>query len=74
MIRASASPGNSLGYNDRVTLFLLVLAIMGLVMLGMAVGVIASRPCLRGSCGGPEILNDDGESLSCAACPNRKHF
>lgn len=44
---------------------------MGLVMLVMAVGVIFRRPCLRGSCGGPEVMGEDGEPISCAACPNR---
>ena len=51
---------------------LLTLAIFGVVMLIMAVGVIMRRPCLRGSCGGPEALGADGESLTCATCPNRK--
>jgi hypothetical protein len=52
--------------------FVLVLGVMAAVMLAMAVGVILKRPCLRGSCGGPETLGPDGESLSCAACPNRQ--
>ena len=42
------------------------------IMLIMAVGVIFKRPCLRGSCGGPEVLGPDGESVSCATCPNKK--
>ena len=54
-----------------MTVFLLVLAVMGVVMLIMAVGVIFDRPCLRGSCGGPEVAGPDGEAISCAACPNR---
>jgi hypothetical protein len=55
-----------------MTLFLLVAGIMGLGMTAMAIGVILKRPCLRGSCGGPELLGPDGESLSCATCPNRR--
>ena len=55
-----------------MTVFLLVLGIMGLVMLMMAVGVIFDRPCLRGSCGGPEVTGPDEEPLSCATCPNRR--
>jgi len=51
--------------------FLLVLGLMGLGMLAMAVGVIFNRPCLRGSCGGPEVMGGDGEPISCGACPNR---
>lgn len=42
-----------------------------LVMLAMAVGVMFSGKCLRGSCGGPDIVGADGESLLCATCPNR---
>ena len=55
-----------------MTIFLMTLGIFGFIMLMMAIGVIMRRPCLRGSCGGPEVLSPDGESLSCAACPNRK--
>ncbi len=51
---------------------LLTLAVFAFVMLIMAVGVIMRRPCLRGSCGGPEVLSPDGEPLTCATCPNRK--
>lgn len=52
-------------------LFLLSLALISLVMLAMAVGVIASGRCLRGSCGGPGVVGAEGESLACATCPNR---
>lgn len=45
---------------------------MALVMLAMAVGVLFKDRRLRGSCGGPDILDPDGEPLSCATCPNRK--
>ena len=38
----------------------------------MAIGVMFRRPCLRGSCGGPEVLGAGGEKLSCGACPNRR--
>jgi len=38
----------------------------------MAIGVMFRRPCLRGSCGGPEALGPNGEKLSCGACPNRR--
>ncbi|MEZ5332003.1 MAG: hypothetical protein R2991_08085 [Thermoanaerobaculia bacterium] len=48
------------------------LVFAALVMLIMSVGVIFRRPCLRGSCGGPEILGPDGAPLTCATCPNRK--
>lgn len=55
-----------------MTLVLLTLGFFAFTMLIMAVGVIFKRPCLRGSCGGPEVLNASGESLSCVTCPNRK--
>lgn len=53
--------------------FAVTLALIGAGVLAMAIGVIFRRPCLRGSCGGPEATTRDGERLSCAACPNRKH-
>ena len=39
------------------TLVLLTIGLMALVMTGMAVGVMFSNKCLRGSCGGPEVLS-----------------
>ena len=49
----------------------LTIAVMAVVMLIMGVGAMLGRRCLRGSCGGPELLAPDGKSLQCAACPNR---
>lgn len=49
----------------------MTLAIFLFVMLIMAVGVLFKRPCLRGSCGGPEVLGPDGQSVTCATCPNK---
>ncbi len=54
-----------------LTTFLLALALIGAGVLAMAVGVIFRRPCLRGSCGGPEARTPGERSLSCADCPNR---
>jgi hypothetical protein len=51
---------------------LAALALVGLAVLAMAVGVIFRRPCLRGSCGGNPVIGPDGAKLSCADCPNRK--
>ncbi len=53
-------------------LFLLSFAVIGAVMLIMAVGLFFKYPCLRGSCGGPEMVGPDGESLRCAVCPRRR--
>ncbi|MBE40926.1 MAG: hypothetical protein CL480_06285 [Acidobacteria bacterium] len=54
-----------------MVLFLLTTLVIGAAMLVMAVGVLLSNRCLRGSCGGPELLSADGESLLCETCPNR---
>jgi hypothetical protein len=51
---------------------LISVALVGLAVAGMAIGVMFRRPCLRGSCGGPEVLDVHGRSLSCSACPNRR--
>lgn len=51
-----------------------VAALIALAMLGMAVGVLWRRPCLRGSCGGAEVRAADGTPLSCRACPKRKIY
>jgi hypothetical protein len=55
-----------------ITTLLVTFSIFAIVMAVMAVGVIFSGRCLRGSCGGPEVLDGDGEPISCAACPRRK--
>lgn len=55
-----------------MALVLLTLAVFAIAMAVMAIGVIMRRPCLRGSCGGSEVLGPGGESLTCATCPNRK--
>jgi hypothetical protein len=55
-----------------MTVFLLTVGTMAGVMLIMAIGLFFKYPCLRGSCGGADVLDDNGESLSCAACPRRK--
>ena len=52
-------------------LFLLSLVVIAAVMLAMGVGVLFNYPCLRGSCGGRDVVGPDGGALSCAACPNR---
>lgn len=51
--------------------FGLALALMGIGVAAMAVGVMFRRPCLRGSCGGPAVHTPDGQKLSCDGCPNR---
>ena len=51
--------------------FAIAAVLLGLAVAGMAIGVMFRRPCLRGSCGGPEVLGPGGEKLSCDSCPNR---
>lgn len=46
--------------------------VVGASIAAMAIGVMMKRPCLRGSCGGPELRNARGDKLSCATCPNRR--
>lgn len=53
------------------TVFLLTVALIGVAIVAMAIGVIFRRPCLRGSCGGPAVVGPDGRSLSCDNCPRR---
>ena len=55
-----------------IAILLFTLSVFGVVMLIMSVGVLFSGKCLRGSCGGPEVLDPHGEAISCAACPRRK--
>ena len=38
----------------------------------MALGVIVSNRALRGSCGGPTVLDPEGDPLSCGACPKQE--
>ncbi len=52
-------------------LLALTVVLMALVMAAMAVGVILSNRCLRGSCGGSAVLGPDGTPLSCETCPMR---
>lgn len=55
-----------------IAILLFTLTAFAVAMLIMSVGVLFSGRCLRGSCGGPDVLGPDGEPLSCATCPRRK--
>jgi len=46
--------------------------VIAVAMLIMAVGVIFNKRSLRGSCGGSEIFDCDGDPVACGACPNRQ--
>ena len=52
-------------------LFLLTVVVVAVAMAIMAVGTIFSNRCLRGSCGGPEVLDAEGDPVSCETCPLR---
>ena len=54
-----------------MAVFLLTLGGIAIVMAIMAIGVMLGGRCLRGSCGGPEVVGPDGDPLACAACPHR---
>jgi hypothetical protein len=49
-------------------ILLLTFVAMGFFMAIMAVGVIFSNRALRGSCGGPSILDPDGDPIACGDC------
>lgn len=55
-----------------IKLLIVTFAVFGIAILAMAVGVMFSGRCLRGSCGGEGAIGPDGEPLTCATCPNRK--
>jgi uncharacterized protein len=54
-----------------MTLFLISLCVVALVMAGMAVGVLAGRPPLKGSCGGMGALGIDTACDICGGDPKR---
>ena len=54
-----------------MTLFLISLVVVGLVMAGMAVGVMAGRPPIKGSCGGMGALGIDTTCDLCGGDPQR---
>ncbi len=54
-----------------MTLFLLSLLVVGLVVAGMAVGVIAGRDPIKGSCGGMGALGIDTSCDICGGDPRR---
>lgn len=50
---------------------LLTVLIMGLIMAGMAVGAMAGRGPLKGSCGGLSAVGIEGRCEICGDDPNR---
>lgn len=54
-----------------MTLFLVSLLIVGLVVAGMAIGVIMGRDPIKGSCGGIGALGMDTACEICGGDPRR---
>ena len=54
-----------------MNLFLITLLVVGLVMAGMAVGVVMGRPPIKGSCGGMGALGIDTACDICGGDPKR---
>ena len=48
--------------------FFVVVAVMAI----MAIGQRFTNRCLRGSCGGPDVLDAQGDVVSCDTCPLRQ--
>ena len=51
-----------------MTLFLITLAVFGLVLLGMSVGVIFGNRRIRGTCGGLSHAEGKHRQMTCDAC------
>lgn len=54
-----------------MTVFLISMVVIGLVMAGMAVGVLAGRDPIKGSCGGMGALGIDTACEICGGDPRR---
>ncbi len=54
-----------------MTLFLISMLVIGLVIAGMAVGVLSGRPPIKGSCGGMGALGIDTACEICGGDPKR---
>lgn len=51
--------------------FLFAFLVMGLIMAGMAIGAMAGRGPLKGSCGGLAAVGIDGRCEICGDDPSR---
>ena len=54
--------------------FIITFAFMATAMIFLAIGAILTggRRCIRGTCGGDEVIGPHGEDLLCEACPKRQ--
>ncbi len=53
-------------------ILILSILVFAVVMAAMAIGVIFQGKCIRGHCGGEEIIGPDGGLLNCETCPVRE--
>jgi hypothetical protein len=54
-----------------MALFLMTMLVIGVVIAAMAVGVMAGRPPIKGSCGGMRGLGVDAACEICGGNPQR---
>lgn len=54
-----------------MTLFLISMLVIGLVIAAMAIGVLAGRAPIKGSCGGMGALGIDTGCVICGGDPKR---
>jgi len=54
-----------------MTLFLITMLVFGVVIAAMAVGVMAGRPPIKGSCGGMRGLGANAACEICGGNPQR---
>jgi hypothetical protein len=54
-----------------MAIFFISILVIGLVIAGMAVGVLAGRPPIKGSCGGMGALGVDSACVICGGNPTR---
>ncbi len=46
--------------------FVLTVVIVGIAMTAMGIGLFFGRRCIRGSCGGPDVLDAKGGPITCS--------
>lgn len=51
---------------------MLTILFFGIAMAIMAVGLVITGKCLRGSCGGPEVRDEKTGQVSCGICGRNK--
>lgn len=54
--------------------FVWTLVVFALAMAGIGLGVMLVGKPIRGSCGGLEVRDAEGELLNCGSCPVRERL